>query len=117
MEFLNSEYVNTILSTAAQVSLTEKLIIVAVVWATMGRKIAKKFAELKKETQDGITITTLMFQKHLEKIEEKFDGAINEMKAMKETISKDLQVNSQRLKNVEDGLSEVKQRVSRLEKP
>lgn len=117
MEFLDSEYVRTILSTSAQVSLTEKLIVVGIVWATMGRKVSKRFKELKDETQVGIRTTADMFENHLKTIERKFEAAVMEMRAMKETISKDLQVNSMRLKNVEDGLSEVKQRVERLETP
>lgn len=111
MEFLNSEYISALLSTQAQVSLTEKLIIVAVVWATMGRKVSKRF----KELQTQIDSTLVMFKTHLTAIEGKFDKGIYEMKAMKDTVSKDLQVNSERLANVEDGLGDLNNRVEKLE--
>lgn len=115
MDFLDTEYVRTLISTQAQVSLTEKLLVVGAVWAVMGRKVSSKFTELKNETQAGINATSTMFQNHLKAIEEKFERGIEEMKAMKETLSKDLKVNSERLKNLEDGFQNVTKRVERLE--
>lgn len=111
MDFFTPEYFNALLSPQAQASLTEKIIIVGVVWATMGRKVSKRF----KEFQSTVDATLSMFRVHLTAIEEKFDKGIAEMRAMKDAVSKDLQVNSQRLSAVENGLTEVKTRVGKLE--
>jgi len=117
MDFFSPEYFQALLSPAAQASLTEKLLVVGVIWATMGRKVGKRFGEFKNEMSASLDAHINMFKSHLTAIENKFDDGISEMRAMKEAVSKDLQVNSQRLTAVEGGLKEVKTRVERLEKP
>lgn len=124
---LDSAYWDALLTPEAKASLTEKLIIVAVIWVTMGRKVSNKFQSV--ETKVG------EFQKkfyaHLDAIEEKFEKMVDVVQEMKETFSKDLKVNSEalrvnsiRLERVEDAqeaigevIKEVKFRVEKLEQP
>lgn len=110
LDFLmNEEYWKSLLSPQAQANLTEKLIIVAVVWATMGRKVTKHFAQLKS----GLDTTLGIFREHLKAIEDKLENGIIQMKGMRDAVGRDLD----RLGAVESGLSEVKTRVEKLEKP
>lgn len=112
MEFLlSNEYLQALLSPAAQASLTEKLVIVAIVWATMGRKVTKRF----KGIEDQVANTLEMFKKHLTEIEAKFTAGIEELRDMKQTVSQDLRVNAERLSRLEDTQQLLIKRVEKLE--
>ena len=106
MDFLfTPEYWHALLSPQAQASLTEKLIVVAVVWAVMGRKVAKRFKELKEEAQSGMRDGLLIMQSHMTVIEKTLAGAVQEIRGVKETVSRDLTAHSTRLTKVESGLT------------
>jgi hypothetical protein len=113
LDFLSdSSYWDTLLSAQAKASLTEKLIIVAVIWATIGRRVSNRF----KGTEEK-------FMGHLLRIETKFDNMVSEFKDLKDTFSRDLKlnsealrVNSMRIERVENGQDLLNNRVERLEK-
>ena len=117
MDFLSPEYFQSLLKPEMQAQLTQYLLVVAVVWATMGRKVSSRFREFQRENQQSIDRGLSMFQTHLSTIEKKFDEGIKEMRQMKEAVTKDLKVNSERLQNVETDMNDIKQRVTTLESP
>lgn len=110
---LDSAYWDALLSPQAKANLTEKLIIVAVVWMTMGRKVSKRLEGLEKR-----------FMTHLTSIETKFDNMVFQVKDLKETFSIDMKANSEavrvnsvRVERVEHNQDLLTNRVEKLETP
>lgn len=100
-----------------QAKLTQYLIVVGVIWLTMGRKVSANFKLLKEDVTSQVSQGFEMFQKHLDNIELKFDEAVKEMKKMRDALSQDLKMNADRLNKLEDGISIITKRVEKLEKP
>lgn len=98
MDFLSDPNIIAVtgfVSDAAKTSLSEKLIIVGVVWWAMGGKIKG----LKKEVTSGL------------------DRICDEISDLKKTVANDLSMQASRLGNVESGINNLNSRVSSLEKP
>lgn len=96
MEFLNfltPEYATALISQAAQSDLSEYLIVVAVVWRVMGKKVAN----------------------HFKSIESAVTNVAAEVKSLKDAVTADLKTQSSRLEAVENGMLELHNRVSQLE--
>lgn len=107
MEFFGPEFWNSLLSPTAQASLTEKLIIVAVVWATMGRKVSKRFKEMREEAERASNAAIATLKSHLGIIEGTLGEAVKEIRGVKEAFKKDLDIHALRMDKIETGLSTV----------
>lgn len=90
-------------SEAAKSSLSEKLFIIAILWRTMGGKIAN----LKAELSAGVNATMAQFHEHFSKIENGLGSVADEVSSLKATVAKDLQAQAQRLGNVENRIDNL----------
>jgi len=115
MDGLSPEYLQTLLSPHMQAQLTQYLLMVAIIWLTMGRKVDRRFKEYQEQTTAVVSAGLDMFKNHLTTIEKKLDEGIREMSRMRDTVSLDLQANNKRLGNIENDIKDVKDRVSKLE--
>lgn len=116
MELLaHFELVQHFLSTEGQASLMEKLIIVAVVWFTMGRKVSIRFQEMKRDTNKTINEAMDALKSHLLIVEKKFDDVVGEMSETRKVLSADLEANTRRMEKIEQLWIELSERVGRLE--
>lgn len=115
MDIFLQEYFQALLSPAMQASLTEKLLIVAIIWATMARKVSFRFRELQFETKKSFDETIEVFNNHFRTIEITLANAVREMRELKETVSKDLNAHSDKLGVIESSITGLDLRVKRLE--
>lgn len=115
MDGLSPEYLQTLLSPQMQAQLTQYLLMVAIIWLTMGRKVDRRFKEYQEQTTAVVSAGLDMFKNHLTTIEKKLDEGIREMSRMRDTVSLDLQANNKRLGNIENDIKDVKDRVLKLE--
>lgn len=115
MEIFGYEYLRAMLSPEMQASLTEKMLVVYLIWITMGRKVDTRFKELTNQTQVGISRSMEQFQTHFEKIEKSLASAVDEMRELKEAVAEDFSIHSKRLMEVEGTIQGLSNRVERLE--
>jgi len=100
MDFFNSEFALGIIGKAAQADLTEYLIVVAVVWRVIVKKVGAHMSSIEN------SIKSMSGDMH---------GIKNEVKELREAVTKDMSIHSSRLSVVETQVSELGNRVSKLE--
>lgn len=116
LAFFQSESTQALLSDAMRSHLSQWLIVVGVVWATMGRKVSARFKELNHDMREGLTKGLSEFQEHFKKIEVGLNQVAVEVNSLKTTVSKDLSVHAKRLEMLEGGLVQLSSRLDVLEK-
>lgn len=119
-EFLTSllanENLHEFVGGAAKSNISQWLFVVAVVWATMGRKVATRFGDLHREMKNGLEQGLDDFRSHFGRIEVGINNVASEVKDLKTTVAKDLNIHAQRLGNLENGIVKLTSRVESLEK-
>ncbi len=101
--FLSSQIFTKFISPAANTDLASYLIVVAVVWKTMGKKVSKAFTKMQNE----------IFE-HMRAIENSVGNVAGEMKLLKEAVTADLKTHSSRLTAVETGIMDIRKEVDSL---
>lgn len=101
IDFLTSEFAMNLVSKAAQANLTEYLIVVAVVWKVIVKKVSGHM---------------MLIETSIKNMSDNVHGIKNEVKELREAVTKDMNIHSSRLAAVESTVAELNGRVTKLEK-
>lgn len=100
MDFFSTEFAIGLIGKAAQADLTEYLIVVAVVWRVIVRKVSAHMQSIEK------SIGNMSTDMH---------GIKHEVKELREAVTKDMSAHSNRLASVEGNIADLNGRVAKLE--
>lgn len=104
IQSIDMEAAQNFVSKAANQSIVDWTVKIAIVWVIMGRKVNERFTDFQNS-----------LAAHFLEVENGFKNMVKEMKALKENVSADMAQTSTNIAGVKSEVLELKTRVTKLE--
>lgn len=105
---INPDLTRHVLNDAWQSTLAQALVVITIVWFTMGRKVASGVRKFQSDTLKA-------FQENFDKMETAVQNVATGLGELRETVGEELKSHSKLIGNVKLDVAQLKDRVNKLE--